>query len=214
MASDSDSETESISSQNEQDLTSSESEDSSLDSEQDSNSDEENIDSDDEEQISITKTNKKKRHNKTNSDDELNIDKSDSDDAIDDEDDYDEDANDDEDENTVVGNDIIEVDSKIIDKNCLYKYVNNVPDKPTEIKYITGEDRITRPYLTKYEKVRVLGIRTQQIASGAKPMVKDVKGLSSYKIAKLELKNKVLPLIIQRPLPNGDIEQWKVNELI
>ena len=33
-------------------------------------------------------------------------------------------------------------------------------------------------------------------------------------IAELELKNKTIPIIIIRPLPNGHIEEWKVSEFL
>lgn len=196
-----DSETESISSQDEQNLTSSDSEEDNELEEEDDDELEEVLEEDLEEQ-----NKKDKQHNKkkVESDSEESYDDSEISDEEDDMDNIDD---------SVIDNDIIDVDSKIVDKNCLYKYVNNISETPFEIKYITGNDRITKPFMTKYEKVRVLGIRTQQLASGAKPMVKDVTNLTPYEISKLELKMKMLPLIIQRPLPNGNIEQWKVQEL-
>ena len=44
-------------------------------------------------------------------------------------------------------------------------------------------------------------------------MVRDTKGLSTREIALLELKNKVIPLIIERPIPNSAPERWKLSEL-
>ena len=84
--------------------------------------------------------------------------------------------------------------------------------KDTEIIIIkTG--RLTKPYLTKYEKVRILGDRSRQLAQGAKPMIKNTTGLSHKEVALLELKNKVIPLIIERPIPNVGVEKWKLSEL-
>jgi DNA-directed RNA polymerase subunit K/omega len=77
--------------------------------------------------------------------------------------------------------------------------------KPTE--------RITKPILTKFERVRILGDRAKQISLGAKPMVKGVIKLSPIDIAKLELEKGVIPLIIERPMPNGKKERWFINEL-
>ena len=44
-------------------------------------------------------------------------------------------------------------------------------------------------------------------------MIKNYTGLSSKEIALEELKNKVIPLIIERPIPNAGIEKWKLSEL-
>lgn len=79
----------------------------------------------------------------------------------------------------------------------------------SEIKNV----RLTKPILTKYEFVRILTDRTKQLAQGAKPMLKNISGLSSKEIAKLELKNKIVPLIIERPIPNSNVERWKLSEL-
>lgn len=75
------------------------------------------------------------------------------------------------------------------------------------------EKRITKPVLTKYERVRLIGDRTRQLASGAKPMLKNIKGLSSLEVAKLELEHNMIPLIIERPLPNNLKERWFIHEL-
>ena len=44
-------------------------------------------------------------------------------------------------------------------------------------------------------------------------MLKNYSGLSSKEIALEELKNKIIPLIIERPVPNVGIEKWKLSEL-
>ena len=72
----------------------------------------------------------------------------------------------------------------------------------------------TIPYLTKYEKARILGQRAKQINSGAYPFVKVPENvIDGYIIAELELKQKRIPFIIRRPLPNGGSEYWKVQDL-
>lgn len=80
-------------------------------------------------------------------------------------------------------------------------------------KYADPDKRITKNYMTIYERVRLLGERSKQLSLGAKPMIKGVENLSPKDIAKLELQNKVMPLIIIRTLPNGVKEKWKINEL-
>jgi len=44
-------------------------------------------------------------------------------------------------------------------------------------------------------------------------MIKNTVGLSHKEVALLELKNKVIPLIIERPIPNVGVEKWKLSEL-
>ncbi len=72
----------------------------------------------------------------------------------------------------------------------------------------------TLPLLTKYEKTRILGIRTKQLNEGAKPYI-DVNPtiIDGYIIAQLELEHKRLPFIIRRPIPNGGTELWKLQDL-
>jgi len=68
--------------------------------------------------------------------------------------------------------------------------------------------------MTKYEKTRILGLRTTQINNGSEIFVnvdKDV--IDGYVIAELELKAKKIPFIIRRPLPNGASEYWRVEDL-
>ena len=70
------------------------------------------------------------------------------------------------------------------------------------------------PILTKYERSKVLGLRSKQLNSGAEPFVQVPSGvLDGYLIAELELKEKKLPFIIIRPFPNGKKEYWKVSDL-
>jgi DNA-directed RNA polymerase I, II, and III subunit RPABC2 len=72
----------------------------------------------------------------------------------------------------------------------------------------------TAPYLSKYERARILGQRAKQINSGAVAFVKvPEKVIDGYIIAELELLNKSIPFIIRRPLPNGGSEYWKLDDL-
>lgn len=72
----------------------------------------------------------------------------------------------------------------------------------------------TLPFLTKYEKTRILGERAKQINDGAKPFVdSDPSVIDGYLIALKELEEKKLPFIIRRPLNNGASEYWKLKDL-
>jgi DNA-directed RNA polymerase I, II, and III subunit RPABC2 len=72
----------------------------------------------------------------------------------------------------------------------------------------------TIPYLTKYERARVLGQRAKQIETGAKPLVKVPETIvDGYLIAELELREKKIPFIIRRPIPGGGCEYWSIKDL-
>jgi DNA-directed RNA polymerase I, II, and III subunit RPABC2 len=80
--------------------------------------------------------------------------------------------------------------------------------------HIVDMNHSTLPILTKYEKTRVLGQRASQINNGAPPYIQIPEGvIDGYIIAKLELAEKKIPFIIQRPLPNGSKEFWKLEDL-
>ncbi len=80
------------------------------------------------------------------------------------------------------------------------------------IQSIEKVKKTTPPFLTKFEKARIIGVRMQQLASGAKPCV-DITGLKSIEqIAYAELNQRTLPFIVKRALPNGMIEYWKMEE--
>jgi len=72
----------------------------------------------------------------------------------------------------------------------------------------------TLPYLTKYERARVLGQRAKQINSGAKAFVKVPENvIDGYLIAEMELLQKRVPFIVRRPIPGGGCEYWKLRDL-
>jgi DNA-directed RNA polymerase subunit K/omega len=83
-----------------------------------------------------------------------------------------------------------------------------------ELRHVDAAHR-TYPFLTQYEKTKVLSFRASQIGHGAAPYIVVPKGVTdSYRIAKLELEAKRIPLIIKRPLPNGHYEVWKLADLV
>ncbi|XP_033741016.1 DNA-directed RNA polymerases I, II, and III subunit RPABC2-like [Pecten maximus] len=79
---------------------------------------------------------------------------------------------------------------------------------------VPPEKRITTPYLTKYERARVLGTRALQIAMCAPVMVELEGETDPLLIAMKELKARKVPLIIRRYLPDGSFEDWAVDELL
>ncbi|KAL1284681.1 DNA-directed RNA polymerases I, II, and III subunit RPABC2 [Trichinella pseudospiralis] len=81
------------------------------------------------------------------------------------------------------------------------------PDRKTKI-------RITTPYMTKYERARVLGTRALQISMGAPVLVELEDERDALEIARKELKARRIPLVIRRYMPDGSYEDWRVDELI
>jgi len=72
----------------------------------------------------------------------------------------------------------------------------------------------TIPFLTRYEKARILGERAKQINSGAKTFVDlEPNIIDGYLIALKEFEAKKIPFIVKRPLPNGGVEYWRFEDL-
>ncbi|KAI1337930.1 RNA polymerase Rpb6 [Xylariaceae sp. FL0016] len=81
-------------------------------------------------------------------------------------------------------------------------------------KKIPTEERTTTPYMTKYEKARILGTRALQISMNA-PVLVDLEGESDpLQIAIKELAQKKIPLIVRRYMPDGYYEDWSCEELL
>ncbi|KAI8907696.1 DNA-directed RNA polymerase [Powellomyces hirtus] len=79
---------------------------------------------------------------------------------------------------------------------------------------IPKEQRLTTPYMTKYEKARILGTRALQISMNA-PVMVDLNGESDpLAIAMKELRESKIPLMVRRYMPDGSWEDWSVEELI
>jgi DNA-directed RNA polymerases I, II, and III subunit RPABC2 len=79
---------------------------------------------------------------------------------------------------------------------------------------IEKSKRITTRYMTKYERARVLGTRALQISMNAPVMVDVENETDALKIAAKELRERKIPMIIRRYLPDGSYEDWGLDELI
>ena len=98
--------------------------------------------------------------------------------------------------------DVLENEAKLEDFRTTY---DRMMDKNTQ--------RRTIPFLTKYEKARIIGKRAMQISKGSPPLVEIGDLESPIDIAKKELMERKIPFIIRRPLPDGSYEDWRVDEL-
>ncbi|GAA6061158.1 hypothetical protein JCM10212_005744 [Sporobolomyces blumeae] len=77
-----------------------------------------------------------------------------------------------------------------------------------------NKERVTTPYMTKYERARILGTRALQISMNA-PVLVALEGESDpLVIAQKELSAKKIPLVVRRFLPDGSYEDWLVSELL
>jgi len=72
----------------------------------------------------------------------------------------------------------------------------------------------TLPFITKYEKAKVLGERAKQLNAGAEAFVEmSDEIIDGYLIAMAEFEQKKIPMIVRRPLPNGGSEFWRLADL-
>lgn len=122
-----------------------------------------------------------------------------------DDDDYDFENNEDENED-FIDNDDDEIEGDEQKFNIItYKDVK---------ENIENKEKKTVPYLTKFEKAKIIGLRLQQLAYNAEPKV-DTSNLNDInEIVKEELKQKKIPFIVRRGLPNGNYEDWKIEEFL
>ena len=73
----------------------------------------------------------------------------------------------------------------------------------------------TKPFLTKFEKTKLIGIRAQMIAEGSKPLVIVPEHITKcIDIAELEFKEKKIPLFIKRNINQVDYEYWRQEDMI
>ena len=113
--------------------------------------------------------------------------------------------------------DLTEKEIAEIDKEC--EIIRNreiitkdLEHKPTEI---TGKnDQIVTgpPTLTRFERARIVGARALQLSLGAPVFIEIPKNAtSSLEIAMEELKQRVIPIVIKRTLPNGDYQHLPID---
>ena len=105
--------------------------------------------------------------------------------------------------------DLTEKEIAKIDKEC--EIIRNreiiTRDKqyePVEITDKDGQIVTGPPTLTRFEKARIMGARALQLSLGAPVFIEIPKNATtSLEIAMEELKQRVIPIIIKRTLPNG-----------
>ncbi len=67
--------------------------------------------------------------------------------------------------------------------------------------------------MTRFEKARIMGSRALQLSLGAPPFIDFSENITtSLEIAMDELRQKVIPIIIRRTLPNGDYQNIPIEQ--
>ena len=101
---------------------------------------------------------------------------------------------------------------ELVQKN--YKEIQLLCNIHKQNDIISDKNHKTIPFLTKFEKTKIIGIRAKQLNNGATAYIPvNSNVMSTYNIAKKELETKKLPFIIARPLPCGNIEYWNLADL-
>lgn len=136
----------------------------------------------------------------------------------------------DDDDNVSIGSDESEEDNIKFDNEIRNNHILNfhndlIQSNFDEIKALTKVVRNkngiivdplhkTLPILTKFERARILGLRSKQLSNGADTFIKVPQNvIQNHIIAEMELEQNMLPFIVCRPLPNGKKEYWKVQDL-
>lgn len=139
---------------------------------------------------------------------------------------YPDDEDEDEEEDDDYNENYLQKIDDVLKKNIIEEHhpemiSHNYEEVEALCRVVRDEDGIimdplhkTMPFITKYEKAKLLGERAKQINAGAQPtVVVDENMIDGYLIALKEYENKSIPMIIRRPLPSGGCEYWRLTDL-
>lgn len=125
------------------------------------------------------------------------------------------DANVDEEKNTIFSNPI-ETLLKF-HPECILEY-EEVDQGDIPLGSVPPENDVKHrslPFLSIFEKTKILGMRTNQLAQGARPFITVPEYITDVKeIAILELEQRRLPIIIKRHMPDGSYEKFRLSDLM
>ena len=114
--------------------------------------------------------------------------------------------------------DLTEKEIAEIDKEC--EIIRNreiitkdLEHEPMDITNKDGKIVTGPPTLTRFERARIMGARALQLSLGAPVFIEIPKNAtSSLEIAMEELKQRVIPIVIKRTLPNGDYQHLPIDQ--
>jgi len=117
---------------------------------------------------------------------------------------------------------IDQVDDTIDEENIKSFNVNEHDDNIKKEELIIVDDilnlnltnRKNRYYMSSFELSRIIGTRATQLSNGFPTKIKNPHLTNPLDIAKEELKQSQIPLIIRRYNTDNSYEDWLVNELI
>lgn len=87
------------------------------------------------------------------------------------------------------------------------------PEEKVNTRVVAKSDRRTHPIMTKFEYSFLVSQRAYMIEHDSPLMFPETKLIHAIDIAKEEIEKGINPIVIQRVLPNGSIEEWYCNEL-
>ena len=114
--------------------------------------------------------------------------------------------------------DLTEKEIAEIDKECEIirnrkTITKNLEHVPTEITGKNGQIVTGPPTLTRFERARIMGARALQLSLGAPVFIEIPKNATtSLEIAMEELKQRMIPIVIKRTLPNGDYQNIPLDK--
>jgi DNA-directed RNA polymerase I, II, and III subunit RPABC2 len=114
--------------------------------------------------------------------------------------------------------DLTEKEIAEIDKECEIIRNREIITKdtqyePIEITNADGKIVTGPPTLTRFEKARIMGARALQLSLGAPVFIEIPKNATtSLEIAMEELKQRVIPIVIKRTLPNGAYQNLSIDQ--
>ena len=100
---------------------------------------------------------------------------------------------------------------------CIIDYAEKVAPKIPLISSppLKDPNHKSVPFLTQYERTKIIGMRANQLSQGARPYIDIPEYMTDVgEIARLELKERRLPFLVRRPMPDGSHEYWRLSDLI
>lgn len=92
---------------------------------------------------------------------------------------------------------------------------NSIIDYNDIINDYHPKKNTSKNFLNKYERVKLIGIRAEQLQRGAIPMVDfDAENFNAIEISKRELEQRKMPFMIKRTLPDNTFEYWRLKDMV
>lgn len=85
---------------------------------------------------------------------------------------------------------------------------------PPRRRLRNAAERVTTRFLTKHERAAILGTRASQLSKGAPATTSTEGETDCLRVAEKELRERTLPLVVRRFLPDDTYEEWKIDELV